>query len=58
MTPLVVNLLEVVEVEEQERERRTVRRGQREHPLQGVGDGPLVGEPGEAVGRGPDFRDG
>jgi len=52
VAPLVVDLLEVVKVEEKERERRPRRRGQREHPVQRVGDRPLVGQAGETVGRG------
>jgi RimJ/RimL family protein N-acetyltransferase len=58
MSPLVVDLLKVVEVEQQQRKRRPRRRGLREHPLQRVRDGSLVGQSGETVGRGADLRDG
>ena len=57
MPVLVVDLLEVVEVEEEQPERRL--RGLRERPLQRVRDRPLVGQPRrQAVGRGADLRDG
>ena len=55
---LVVDLLEVVQVDQEQRERRLGRRGLGERPLQRVGDGALVGQPGQAVGRGADLRDG
>ena len=58
MPVLVVDLLEVVEVEQEQRERRPRHRGLRERPLQRVRDRPLVGQPGQAVGRGADLRDG
>ena len=55
---LVVDLLEVVEVEQEQRERRLGRRGLGERPLQRVGDGALVGQPGQAVGGGADLGHG
>ena len=58
MPALVVDLLEVVQVEQDQGERRVGRRGLRERPLQRVGDGALVGQPGEPVGGGADLRDG
>ena len=55
---LVVDLLEVVQVEQEQGERRLGGRGLRERPLQRVGDGALVGQPGEPVGGGADLRHG
>jgi len=57
MTPLVVDLLEVVEIEQHERERRSRPRSLRKHPLQAVCDGALVGETGEPVGCCPNLGD-
>ena len=53
----VVHFLEVVEVEQHERQRAAAPRRLREHPGEGVGDGPLVREAGETVGRGADLGD-
>ena len=55
---LVVDLLEVVEVDHEQRERRLGRGGLRERPLQRVGDRALVGQPGQAVGGGADLGQG
>jgi hypothetical protein len=58
MPVLVVDLLEVVEVEQQQRERHPRHRGLSERPLERVRDRPLVGQAGQAVGRGAHLRDG
>ena len=55
---LVIDLLEVVQVDQEQRDRRLGGRGLGERPLQRVGDGALVGQAGQAVGRGADLRDG
>jgi hypothetical protein len=55
---LVVDLLEVVEVDHEQRERRLGRCGLGERPLQCVGDRALVGQPGQAVGGGADLGHG
>jgi hypothetical protein len=58
MAPRVIDLLEVVEVDEQQPQRRRRRRGLGEQALHRVRDRTLVGQPGQAVGRGADLRDG
>jgi hypothetical protein len=54
----VVDPLEVVEVEQRRRQRREVTSRLGHHALDGVLDGPVVGQPGEGVGGGRDLGDG
>jgi hypothetical protein len=54
----VVDPLEVVQVEQGRRQRRDAAGRLGHHALDGVLDGPVVGQPGERVGGGPDLGDG
>ena len=58
MTPLVIDALEVVEVDQQQPQRRRRCGGLGEQALHRVRDRTLVGQPGQAVGRRADLRHG